>query len=424
MKRTLAVLAVLGLTLAACASTDTTSSSDAGSTQPPSTALGQGVTSDTIKLGLVYLDLEKVKDLVNIDHGDLPGAYRDLATYINENGGINGRSIEIVDGAVDPIDASSAAAVCTKLTEDEHVFAVVGEVLANTVPCFITDHATAAVGGLITDAEEQAGKAPWFSWQPSAERSAEQTVKGYLANGTFDGKKVAVVAATGSESLMNDVVGPMLKQAGVEVVDTAVLTPSQDAAALVNETQTYAERFRSDGAEIVVVLDVAFIPFAQGLAKTDYRPQLVATNTGQVAGYLARKDYSVMPGTLSGGTPGDTGQWSDPAMQECVDHVKSVNPDRETPDPATVDPGHGTWFAVASACEALTTFQLIAEQAGTTLNNDTFRTAGQNLGTVTIPGVGGTSDFTPDQPSGNPPVFLAHYDATSQKMVVDSTPVG
>lgn len=423
MKRTLAVVAVLGLLLTACTSTGTTSSSTSGSTAPPSTAVGQGVTKDSIKLGVTYIDLSKVKDLVNIDHGDFPSAYQDVATYLNDNGGINGRKLELVDGPINPIDAASGAATCTKLTEDERVFAVIGEVQPNSVSCLITDHATPAVGGYISAPEAAAAKAPWFSWLPSTTWSAQQTIKGELAKGTFDGKKVAVVAPPASQSVMTDVVVPMLKDAGVQVVDTAVMTPNQDAASSVNESQTFAERFRSDGADTVVVLDVAFIVFAQGLGKTDYRPQLVSTNTQQVLGYLARKDYSVMPGLVAGGPPSDTTQAADPAMKDCVDHVRSVDPSRDIPDPASVGPGHATFVSVFSVCKALTTFKLIAEKAGTTLNNDTFRNAGEHLGTVTIPGVGGPSTFTPDQPAGHPPVFLATYNPDTHSMDIESTPV-
>ena len=423
MKRTLAAVAALGLMATACASTGTTSTAAGDSTQPPSTELGQGVTSDTIKVGVVFNDLSKLKDLIDVDHGDLPSAFQDVATYINDHGGINGRTIELVDGPIDALDPTSGAAVCTHLTEDEHVFAVVGEVQSTSAPCFITDHATPAVGGIITEAELQAAKAPWFSWRPSAARLAQQTVEGYLADGTFEGKKVAVITTVSSQGAMNDEVVPSLEGKGVDVVDEAVLTPTDDTASLVNEAQVFAERFRSDGADVVVVLDNAFVPFAQGLAKSDYRPKVVSTSTQDVLGYLVRKDFSIMPGLVSGGAPRDTGVWNDPAMQECVDHVRSIEPDRDIPDPATVDPGHGTWYSVTTACQAMTTFQLIAEKAGDTLNNDTFRTAGQNLGTVTIPGVGGPSDFTPDDPSGSPPVFLAAYDPQTETMVVESTPV-
>jgi hypothetical protein len=68
-------------------------------------------------------------------------------------------------------------------------------------------------------------------------------------------------------------------------------------------------------------------------------------------------------------------------------------------------------------------FQAIAEKAGDTLNNDTFLQAGHDLGVFQVPAVGGESDFTPDEPSGAPPVYLSTWNPDTETLEPSDTPV-
>ena len=422
MKRILAMLLAVGLVLGACKS-----SSGEGGSAPVAEGDGRGVTSDTIKVGVVYLDFSKLKDIIpSLDQGDYETAYQSYAKVINDAGGINGRQVELVFATFDPIEQATASTACLQLTEDEQVFAVLA---AHTTPagsqCILVDHATPMVGGTQTNEALEEARAPWFAWDPSSASAARQTVEGVLGEGGFEGKKVAIVAAAADEPVAGQT-ETQLKDAGVDVVNVAIGSPpSGDAAATKAELQTFAERFRSDGADQVVVIGDVFVLFAQALQQTDYRPQLIATSTGVVRGFLvATSDYAVMQGLIAGGPPSPQEVAAEPAVQECHDAVQEIEPDRviETPyDPTGKSPE--PQISVESACTALQLFAAIAEKAGSTLNNDTFGQAGENLGVITLPGRGGPSDYTPDHPDGDPPLFLARWDSATDALVVDPTPV-
>jgi ABC-type branched-subunit amino acid transport system substrate-binding protein len=431
MKRILIVLAVAGLLLGACKSSNDAQGPAAGDTQgtgAPSGEDGAGVTADTIKLGVVYLDFSKLKDVIpSLDQGNYETAYQSYAKVINDAGGINGRKLELVFATFDPIDQSTASTACLQLTEDEKVFAVVA---AATTPagssCILVDHSTPMVGGTQTEEALDAARAPWFAWDPSSASAAHKTVGGVLDEGGFEGKKVAIVAAAADEGVARQT-ETQLKDAGVDVVNVAIASaPSGDASAAKGELQTFAERFRSDGADQVVVIGDAFVLFAQALQQTDYRPQLIATSSGVVRGFLvAASDYAVMKGLIAGGPPSPQSVAAEPVVKECHAAVQAVEPDRviDSPyDPSGKSPE--PWISVESACTGLQLFAAIAEKAGSTLNNDTFAQAGQDLGMITLPGRGGPSNYTPDHPDGQPPLFLARWDESSNTLVVDANPVG
>ncbi len=431
MKRVLALLCVAGVLFAGCKSSDEKTDSSTDTSQPTevlSTEPGQGVTETTIKIGAVYPDLAAIKDIVNIDHGDYLSAFKALADDINASGGINGRMIEIVDGPVDPVATDAATSICTKLTEDEGVFAAVGNVQADSAACYVTDHDTALIGGQQNAENTADTTAPWFTFNADLDYQAGQVVKGIGDEEGFAGKKVGVVYIPIDRAFVEGDFSDQLADAGADVVEQFVIdTPKDDQAAADAQVATAAEKFKSSGIDVVVTVADAFQPFATGIAKTDYRPQLVATSGNVVEGFLVGADdsrYAVLNGLVAGGPPPLRVGWNDPAMQSCVERIKKQQPDRVIDDPTTANADTpNTWVSVAVACQSMTLFEAILEKAGTTVNNDTFRQAGENLGTLEIPGAGGPSDYTPDTPSGNPPVFLGTWNSASKSLDYATSPV-
>jgi ABC-type branched-subunit amino acid transport system substrate-binding protein len=435
MKRAIALLAVAGVLAVGCKSSgepatsspsDTDSSGGTVATAPLSTEPGQGVTDSEIRIGVTFTDLSSIRDIVNIDHGDYSSAFQALADDINDAGGINGRKLVLVDGPVSPVGTDSATTTCTQLTEDEQVFAVIGNVQADVTSCYVAEHDTALVGGQQTPEGLAAAQAPWFAFDAGLDYVAAKTIQGAADEGAFDGKKVAVISLPVHEPLLADTIDPALEAAGADVVGNAVLdAPPDDQAAALAQAQTFAARFEADGADVVVAVGDAFLTLTKALEQSSYRPAIVATDSNVVrASLVGRSDYSVFEGIVTGGPPGTAAGWTEAPMQECVDRILAVQPDRQINDPTTATKETpSTWVSVTVACQAMTLLQAILEKAGPTLNNDTFRAAGETLGKIDIPGKGGPSDFTPTSPSGNPPVFLAHWDPATQELVTSSTPV-
>lgn len=87
----------------------------------------RGVTEDSIKLGIVLFDTDAILDLgVDVGYGDHAQHYQVVIDEMNEAGGILGRQIEPIYKFVSPVDPEEADRVCTELTEDDEVFAVLG----------------------------------------------------------------------------------------------------------------------------------------------------------------------------------------------------------------------------------------------------------------------------------------------------------
>ena len=116
--------AFLLLVAVACkSSSDSSSPNDTGGSTTSDTR-APGVTSDTIKVGVTFVDLSSLKDVLNLDLGDYQGAYQALFDDINAKGGINGRKIEATYAPASPVGTEASAAACTKLTQDDPSFVV------------------------------------------------------------------------------------------------------------------------------------------------------------------------------------------------------------------------------------------------------------------------------------------------------------
>ena len=143
----------------------TTASTTASAPTP--TGPAPGVTDDTIKVGVTFVDTESlVASGLNYDLGDHEAVYRALFDAINADGGIHGRKIEPVFAPIDPTKPAPAEAKCLELTEDEDVFVVTGFFLADAVNCPVATHATAVVGGEMTPERLDGAEAPWITWTP------------------------------------------------------------------------------------------------------------------------------------------------------------------------------------------------------------------------------------------------------------------
>src|SRR5689334_10369549 len=106
-----------GALLVGCtAGDDTGEGADATDETPGSTPVptgpSPGVTDDSVKVGITYVDLEALGDIVTLDHGDYEVAYNAVIDDINADGGVNGRTIEPVFAPINPIGTDSADASC------------------------------------------------------------------------------------------------------------------------------------------------------------------------------------------------------------------------------------------------------------------------------------------------------------------------
>jgi Periplasmic binding protein len=367
---------------------DTTASPDSGNTADAGPA--PGVTDDTVRVGVTYVDLDAVRQFVDLDQGDYEAAYRAVIDDVNGGGGIHGRTIEPVFAPVSPIGTVPAEEACVRLTEDEDVFAVIGFFQDDAVLCPLETHATAVIGGVATDARAERAAAPWFTTDPGSEAGEADAIRAMAEAGELDGR-VGVFGSILSETQTNDVVLPLLEDLGIEPV--------------------IAERFRSQDVDTVLAVGSAAVPLANGLAPLDYRPRLRFTSIVSINAYVTgvNPDLSLLEGAVVGSA--DTEQYDEEAMQECIGVLEDAGISGIT-DPATVETGEPIPFVSASsACRNVSLLAAILEAAGPDLDYGTFQQAGESL-TVHLPGSDVDYEFGPyPDIDGNLPVHLFHWDA-------------
>lgn len=421
--RSRAAVVVTALCLAAATASCTVESDDKGApgnSGGPSVAAGPapGVTADTVKLGIVYPDLAAVRQFVNADYGDFEATYKALIDEVNAAGGIGGRKIVPVFGKTNPISPTSMQEVCLKLSQEERVFAVIGSITApEQASCFAQQQKTAVVGGPLSDAAYAQAKAPWFSVDRGADGFGDN-VQALIARGDLTGHKVAVVVTDADQVVLDSIVTPVLRTAGIAPAATGVLTNTSDPAALGQQMGVLLQKFQTAGTDTVVVLGGAAAIFPPALEKTQWRPRLAFAVNPVV--YLADKskhDFSTLDNALLALPRTD---WNDAALQKCARTVEAANPalTGKLVDPDTVSAGQPTpGTSLQVACQTLGLFRAIADKAGPNLDYTSFQAAGLGLGTFHVPGFADNATYGPKTPYGALPSRVSVYAPAQHRFV-------
>ncbi|GAA4983665.1 hypothetical protein GCM10023205_61920 [Yinghuangia aomiensis] len=391
---------------------------------PPAAKTAPGVTQDSIKVGIAYPDLSAVKQYLNVDQGDYEATYNALIKKINDAGGINGRKIVPVFGAINVASPAAAQETCVKLTQDAKVFAVVGTFNANEPLCYVQTNKTAVVGGPLTSKNYAQAQAPWFSDQRGGDEVGDAMAL-FNADNALAGKKVAVVGVVNEQSLVSDTVIPALQKIGVTPVATGILDASfRDAAAVAQQTGVFIQKFQAAGADTVVVVGGMGGEFPKQLAKTDYRPRLLFTSSSSASIYTGDANTRDLTPVTNAAALGPKTTWNEPTLQDCVATVESAIPALKgtlSVDPETVPAGKPTpQVSTQTACRALTLFKAIADKAGKDLNYETFQNAGFGLGPLQLPGNADKANYSRETPHGAIPMRLAVFDPAKRKFVATS----
>jgi Periplasmic binding protein len=389
---------------------------------------GQGVTAGTIKVGITYPDIAALKGIINVDPGNYPVAYTTLINQINASGGLNGRKIVPVFASVDPLGTAGAATACTKLTEDDKVFAVMGFFQQVDTACYVQTHDTPIVGASLTAAQSAAAKAPWFNYQIADTELVPKEMAVFKQEGVFNGKKVGVVS-TPADSVETSLVLPELRKLHVNVVQNAVNSvPDTDTAAQVSEYGTIAQKFQSSGVNLVVAIGNSGNGWPASLQQnqSNYTPRLIATDYNDLNAYTANKaghSNTILKGVLTAGPqPPASTWWNDPAMKRCIATIKKAEPSATINNPVTATASTPvTWTAPQTACQQVALFSAIVRAAGKTLNNQTFTKGARTLTHVTIPGGGGTFNFSNGHNDGDGPVFIYTWSPSANNLVLTKT---
>ncbi len=428
--RWMAALAVLAaLLVAACTSGDTSDDASSGTdgspgtTAPSATGPSPGVTDDTVKIGVTYVDTAAlVASGLNYDLGDHEAVYDALFDKINADGGINGRQIEPVYAPIDPTSTSPAEEACVKLTEDEDVFLITGFFLADAVTCPVATHATAVVGGEMTPQRLDQAEAPWITWTPDTDQP-EAVVRAFADQGELDGN-VAVYTASRDEEEMTDHVLPVLDELGITPVETGVMdAPADDQAAVGASVDTIAQRFEAADADTVILVGPSAQDWPTAMAdNTSYRPKLLFLDVIGARAFFtnaATTDTSVLDGSLAGGPYGpDQARFDEATMQECIQVLTDAGLDTPTPEDSGDDPSNQPYQAAFQACPDVDLTKALLEAAGENLNYGTLASAIDGL-EVSVSGDPTPRTYgPPPDADGAPTPYLFEWDTDAQNYVL------
>ncbi len=425
MRKAIASLAVLLTTATGLVQLGAAGSASAAAAEGQS---GPGVTAKTIKVGITYPDVAAIKNLINVDPGNYPDAYNALIKQINAHGGVGGRKIVPVYAPVDPLGTAGAATACSHLTQDEKVFVAMGFFQQVDTACYVQVHDTPIIGASLSASQSAAARAPWFNTLISDSELVPKEMAIFKHEGVFTGKKVGVVA-TSADTVELALVSSALKKLNVHVVQTAVNSvPDTDTAAQVADYGTIAQKFESDGVDLVVAVGNSGNGWPSGLQnnQSTYHPRFIATDYTDLDAYVSNKagyTQAILKDVLTAGSiPPPNVAWNDPAMKSCVATIKKAYPSDNINSPVTATQTTPvTYTAPEVACQQLALFQAIVKGAGKTLNNSTFLHGGQTLTHIDIPGGGGTFNYSGGHNDGNGPVFVYTWSPTSNKLVLKTT---
>ena len=373
-----------------------------------------GVSKDEIKIGVTYPDLDAIRDVTDISHGDYKTTYNAVIDQLNKQGGVNGRKVVPVFAPINPIGTAPAQEACLKLTEDEKVFATVGFFYFDAPLCYVSQHDTPILGGTMDPTYLKQAKAPWMTLDSGPEVTP-RAVDALVKSGDLKGKVGVVGVASEEKNLLDAAVLPSLKRNGIKNTVAIIDAPLSDTVAATQQAGTIAEKFKSEGIKTVLLVGAAPSVFSNALKNTDYRPKLVGTpfSTFQGAALNKATDPALWKGSATADIAAD---FNDPSLQKCYSTVTKATGDKIVERAA---PGTPDYQASArAACQYISLFSQLAGAAGKDLTVAGFGKAAEKLGSVTVPGLG-TIKYDPKTHTWSQPLYTYKYDPTSKQLVID-----
>jgi ABC-type branched-subunit amino acid transport system substrate-binding protein len=406
MGRTAALLTV-ALVLAGCGSgtksgTPTTTkapSGSTGSTAPISKAIGKGVTDKTIKIGVALVDFECIAPYIQIARIDEYKVYDAFIADINAKGGVAGRKLVPVYHTFCPIVPAPALALCTQFTEDDEVFAVIGnfvDLTGQAQPCIAKQHDTVLMTIMLT--QEVIDSAPGgmiLGFGANKERAMSTLLSLLESEGTLDGRKVAILGETTTAKAVNDVLEPGLKEMGTDLGSTAIITISgADTAAASRQLMSFIEKWKTEGVDTVFLsgVQVSAQQFVPDLVKRMPGVQLLADNPTVNTYGQNLQEAGISPNPYEGiitvgGMPAKEYDQSD-NWKYCAG-IYEKQTGKRAPDQDDVIPGPSDHTldingSILDACTELTMFDDIGERVGEYLNNENWRNIVDRFGKIRV----------------------------------------
>lgn len=381
--------------LAVCAGTA------AAATRP---GVDAGVTPKEIKVGIALVDFDCIKDFTDSIRTGQEKTYQAFIDDINAKGGINGRTIDPVYDSYCPIGSAGPLSVCTKLTEDDKVFAVIGTFIdfsGDAQTCVAKQHDTVLMTYNLT--KQIIDKAPGLIVYPGAtnERTAAVLLQLLKKQKTLKGKKVAVLGGANEANVVKKTIVPGLKKMGVSLGSTAVLSSggaSTDTSSAQAQLESFIERWKSEHVDDIFLSGniVSAKEFVTKIKQEMPDVQLLVDNTDVRSQGRDLVSAGVKPnpyeGIIAAGGPTPAEYQKSANWKYCKGiYEKQTGTKAQTPTQVVKDKAGkilDNYGTLNDACQVLTMFDDIATKAGKDLTTATWVKAVNAYGPITNRGSG------------------------------------
>ncbi|MDG2025909.1 MAG: ABC transporter substrate-binding protein [Acidimicrobiales bacterium] len=376
----------------------------------------RGVTSDTIKIGVVIIDVS----VIGRSNGDVEAQWQTAIDAVNTEGGILGRSVEPVFAKYSPLGDTESEAACVKLTQDEKVFAAMGPLRSN-LTCFSDVNDTIFINTFGVS-QEEFDRSSAVVVGPGAlpARSAGINVTSLAEAGVLGGAVAVHASADAGGEL--DVWLAALSDRGIDVVaETQSTVGGGDVVASEAEMQAFAQVWESAGAEAVLAIGAGSgINVVSGIDRGSFRPRLLMTNPSDFDPNIYRDlGYSTdaLVDSVAVGFRDfqDLATTGDAGVGDCVSRFEAASGETVNIEPEgdeAVNLNTTIW-----SCQALDIFSQIARAAGADLTNGSFRSAAETLGPLSVTGAESASISVGKFDIGDGEPLLLTYDETADDFV-------
>lgn len=388
--------------------------------EPSLPASHRGVTPDTIRLGVVWSDLDELRELglVDINYGDIPLVWQTIIDDVNANGGVFGRQIEMVFDRYNPIEATSVEEMCIRLVEDEEVFAVTGSLAGPALEgilCIIESQETMVLGGTHRPELLDRAKAPWITTEWAQDRRYTALLDIYEDQGLLEGRLALLDDHRERQGLTVDIVHPKLADLGRTLTTEFTSTASSDELQLESQIGLFSQRLETDDIDTLLIVQSAIALGLPLIREAGFDGTVLTIDGGS---YLAGiSGFDERPASIYEGAYGPTlfgteDVWAMESTRACEATFEAANPGIDVIPSEQVPDGEPQWATpLLAACRLIGLFDIIAERVGADLTPDAFEAAAYELGTFELPGQPFNS-IEPGKLDANDGMGLGIFDAT------------
>jgi ABC-type branched-subunit amino acid transport system substrate-binding protein len=356
-----------------------------------------GVTPTEIKIGVALVDFNAIKNFTDSIRENQDQVYNAFIDDLNAKGGVAGRKLVPVYESFSPIGSAGAVALCTKLTEDDKVFAVMGNFVdfsGDAQQCVTKQHHTPLLTFNLTTAIIDASPPGLVLYPGSTNERVDKILLQLLQQEkTLKGKKVAVLGGTDQAAIVDKTIVPELKKQGVPTGSTAILSAgsSPDTTAAQAQLDSFIERWKGEGVNAVFLSGdiVASQQFVTKLRNEMPKALLMTDTTDVLQMAQALQNQGVKPnpyqGILSASFP-TSAYDAGPNWAYCKGIYEKQTGKHAPNGEETIKIAGGktldTYGSITDACQLISLFRDVAVRAGKNLNADTWAAAENAYGKI------------------------------------------